>query len=224
MSASPASPMTGWPRPVATTPADRLPPPDAVGRRSRSRIVAALLAALVLVVIGVRWGASLDSGRRVLIVTRPVAAGAVLTSEDLGVARLGRSGAGLIDADRARQIAGRAAAVDLLPGTPLIPAMLTETAVPGVGEAIVGVSVAPAALPAELEVGARVRVVGVPAADDPGAILAAAAWVLSLRADDVTGDVALSLLLAEVDADRVVRAAASSGVSLVLLARAGGPR
>jgi hypothetical protein len=191
------------------------------GRRSRSRIVAVLLMALLVLVIGVRWGASASSGRRVLIVARPVAAGGVLTPDDLGVARLGRSGGELIDADRADVVAGRVAAVDLLPGTPLIPAMLTDEAVPGAGYAVVGVSVESAALPAEVGVGVRVRVVGIPAADDPGAILAATARVLSMRSDEQTGAVALSLLLAETDADRVVRAAASSGVSLVLLARAG---
>lgn len=216
--------MTGWSQPVATTPVEPPMQAETAARRSRSRLAALLLAGLVLLIAGARWGATAGSGSPVLVVARPVAAGTVLTPGHLAVVRLGRPGAQLIDADHADKVAGRAAAVDLLAGTPLIPAMLTDTAAPAAGEAVVGVSFEPATLPAELAVGARVRVVGIPAADDPGAPLAATARVLSMRADEQTGAVTLSLLLPETDADRVVRAAGSSAVSLVLLAQTGSTR
>jgi len=100
----------------------------------------------------------------VIMVTRPVSSGAVITAADLGTASVSvGTGIRVIPAAQLAQVAGDIAAVGLRPATLLAPADLTNAQPPGPGEVLVPVSVKPSALPASgLFPGDHVLVVATP--------------------------------------------------------------
>ena len=85
----------------------------------------------------------------VVMVTRPVPAGAVITAGDLGTTSVS-VGAGIrvIPAAQLAQVSGEIAAVALRPATLLAPADLTTAQPPGPGQVLVPAAVKPSAVPA----------------------------------------------------------------------------
>lgn len=111
----------------------------------------------------------LGERRPVLVVTRPLTAGQVLTDSDLGQARVAADpGVAVIDAARRPAVLGRPVAVDVRPGSLLTEHALGEPEVPAAGEAVVALSVKPGRYPPRLAAGASVLVVPV-ARDSVGA-------------------------------------------------------
>lgn len=111
----------------------------------------------------------LGERRPVLVVTRSLTAGQVLTDSDLGQARVAADpGVAVIDAARRPAVLGRPVAVDVRPGSLLTEHALGEPEVPAVGEAVVALSVKPGRYPPRLAAGASVLVVPV-AREDTGA-------------------------------------------------------
>jgi len=100
----------------------------------------------------------------VVMVTRPVSSGAVVTAADLGTTSVSvGTGIRVIPAAQLSQVAGEIAAVGLRPATLLAPADLTTAQQPGPGEVLVPVSVKPSAVPASgLFAGDHVLVVATP--------------------------------------------------------------
>jgi hypothetical protein len=85
----------------------------------------------------------------VVMVTRPVSSGAVITASDLGTTSVS-VGAGIrvIPAAQLAQVAGEIAAVALRPATLLAPADLTTAQPPLPGQVLVAASIKPSAMPA----------------------------------------------------------------------------
>jgi hypothetical protein len=108
----------------------------------------------------------------VVMVTRPVPPGAVISLSDLGSASISMgSGIAVIPGSQLRQVVGEIAAVALQPATLLAPSDLTSSRPPAPGVELVPAAVRPADLPATgLAAGDRVLVVPTPGVQgQPGA-------------------------------------------------------
>ena len=139
---------------------DRPPRIAATRRRSRSRIAAGAVL-VVACVFGFLAAASAVTGRHaeVLVLARPVPAGAALSAADLTVTDLPQaSGVATIPASEEAQLTGRTVAVPLTAGTLLTPADLGPPAFPPSGRAIVALPLSPGAYPPDLQPGARVAI------------------------------------------------------------------
>ncbi len=105
------------------------------------------------------WQRSVESGTSVLVLTRDVRRGDVLSRTDLSQVILTTTGnIALIRAAAVDQVIGRRVTVDVLRDTPLTPAILTQTAILGPLEGLVGFTVSVATAPVELAAGDSVRV------------------------------------------------------------------
>ncbi|MDA8323618.1 MAG: SAF domain-containing protein [Actinomycetota bacterium] len=165
---------------------DRPPRIAATRRRSRSRIAAGAVL-VVACVFGFLAAASAVTGRHaeVLVLARPVPAGAALSDADLTVTDLPQaSGIATVPASEEAQLAGRTVAVPLTAGTVLTPADLGPPSFPPSGRAIVALPLSPGAYPPDLQPGARVAILpghsasqdastsGPPATSNPNVIIA----------------------------------------------------
>jgi hypothetical protein len=189
-------------------------------QRAWGKAAAAGLLVLTCVAVGTTWAARADNTSTVLTAARPIAAGHQLTAEDLSTTRVGHVTVPVIAADRIAQAVGQTAAVDLIPGTLLAPAMLTSEATPGQGKAVVSAKLSAGAVPDEVTVGSHVRLFAMSdnaGGGQPVQTAAVPGRVLSMNVDSTDGSVRISLLVADTDAPAVVRAAASETVSVVLL-------
>jgi SAF domain len=129
-------------------------------RRSRSRIAAGAVL-VVACVFGFLAAASAVTGRHaeVLVLARPVPAGAALSAADFAVTDLPQaSGVATIPASEEAQLTGRTVAVPLTAGTLLTPADLGPPSFPPSGRAIVALPLSPGAYPPDLQPGARVAI------------------------------------------------------------------
>lgn len=137
----------------------------------RRRLPHLLVGALLVVACAagvVVLSQQLGERRPVLVVTRSLTAGQVLTDSDLGQARVAADpGVAVIDAARRPAVLGRPVAVDVRPGSLLTEHALGEPEVPAAGEAVVALSVKPGRYPPRLAAGASVLVV--PVARENGA-------------------------------------------------------
>ena len=207
-------------------PPERLPKP-APRRRPG---LAALAVMLVVGCSAVSASLVFASGdtTAVLTVVRAVPVGQALTAADLGTADISGSGVTAIAAATRDKIVGLTAAVDLVPGSLLTDGMVTREAVPGPGQAVVGLSLKPGLLPdAELRAGTTVMLVrlaaptGTPASADVerngSKVLVPRARVLSETSDPTTGGRLVSLLVERSMAAEVSRAAAAGTVALVVI-------
>ena len=178
------------------------------------------LAALLVVGLGLSvaaWGLQVGDKTSVLAIGHPVAKGQVVERGDL----VSRSVAGVSEAipvEDVDTVVGKTAAVDLVAGQILTPAMVAAAPVPGEGQSVVGLALDPTRVPsAGLEPGDQVDVIAVPAgagvaksdgdAEAPG-VLAAAAEVYAVRGESTAGG--LLLLTVVVDAGDAAKIAAYS--------------
>ncbi len=157
----------------------------------------------------------------VLVVRAPVAAGEVLNEADLGTAEVaGVDGA--IPVGQADAVVGLRAVAGLVAGQVLTSSALTTGEVPGLGEKLVAVRLDAGRVPSELGAGSVVRVLAAPAEGTSGAdralnapaVLAPSAAVHAVDAT-VDGDVVVSLLVQDADADRVASYSAAGRVTLL---------
>ena len=135
----------GWvPPPLAKAPA--LPPPR---RRRRPALLALAIVMIVLGALGAAYLAtSLGQTSSVIAVARPVPWGQTITAADLAEARITADPAlaPIAYADR-DQVIGKSAATDLVPGSLLTRAAVTDERLPPPGQHLVGVGVSAAQLP-----------------------------------------------------------------------------
>jgi hypothetical protein len=168
----------------------------------------------------------------VLAVRDGVARGHVLTGGDL-VARNVAGIDGVYTVDEAAAVIGSTTVVDLVPGQVLTRDMLTRTPVPAAGDAVVGLNLDPAGVPAAgLDPGDLVAVIAVPAggnaatgdaALDAPRVLAERAEVYEVAASAADGGrVLVTLVVAESAAARVAAYSTAGRVAVVETAPGGG--
>ena len=185
-------------------------------------VVGAVGAYLLVATAGLTWP--------YLAVTHPVAYGTEITDADLAVVYV-NSGAGLapIPADQRASVVGKRAAVDLVPGTLITAAQLTDVAIPAPGQQVVGIQLKPAQLPVRsLRPGDTVRLIVVPAntvisTDDersPGRPLPnIAATIAGAAPADNGGNVRVDVAVAASDGPTVATMAAAGRIAVVLTTR-----
>lgn len=202
--------------------------PTPASGRVRGRNMPLVGVGVVLVVVGALASAALRSSAAeripVLVVARPVLAGAVVTDADLREVELSPvAGVATVPASERGQIVGRRAAAPLSEGTVLSEGQLASGARLAAGEALVPLSLAHGRVPAEVGPGDRVAVMAagamgaLPDDGSAGSGVLAEGRVLSVRAD-ATDATVVSLVVAEESAAVVMSAAGTGGVGLVLLA------
>ena len=178
-------------RPPAAGESQRIPLRLSAAARPRRPVLAAASVLLVALCVAVFAGAYIHAGERVpaLEVVRPVAAGQRLSASDLASVRVAvPASLPTVPVAEAARVIGQIAAVPLAPGD------VGRVAAPPPGEAVVGVSAAPAGLPAGgVSVGASVEVVltGPPGSPDTagaGATGAGGAPVLGSASPGASAD------------------------------------
>jgi hypothetical protein len=187
--------------------------------RNRSWGLVTLSALLVLGLgLGVAaWGLQVGDKASVLAIGEPVAKGQVVERGDLVSTSVSGVG-GAIPVEEMDRVVGKTAAVDLVAGQILTPAMVAADPVPGPGRSVVGLALDPTRVPsAGLAPGDQVDVIAVPAGEDgqtnsaaaeaPG-VLAQAAQVYAVGGE-ATGGGQL-LLTVVVDAREAAEIAAAS--------------
>ena len=214
------------PAPAATNGARRSSPTSA-GAGAPKRSAPMALAGLTAVVLGALVFAGLyvglDRRRSVLVVTRPVAAGALITAQDLGEVKASVGPSMALPAGRRREVVGKSAATGLAPGSLLAPSQVGGSSALQRGEALVGLSLKSGQFPAALRPGTRVQVVDVgrpsgTADQTRPVVLAEAAVVTAVgRPEASSGSTPMSVSLPEREAAAVVAASAAGRASLVVL-------
>lgn len=200
-------------------------------RRPRRPYGQMLLA--VLIIVGSALGAAVAFSQAgdttsVVVATGDVARGETIAREDLSTTRV----SGVDDAIPAGQLedlVGRTATVDLLSGQVVVEAASTAEPIPAKGEALVGVGLELSRLPDGLAPGDTVRVLAAPEEGtnpDTSDAELATAQVYSLADADTagsgTGVQAVTLIVADGDADEVALHASADRIVLVETAAAGG--
>lgn len=215
--------------PLRHRPTDPAPAP-VLSRQAARRNTPLVGVGVVLVVIGALASAALRSGAAqripVLVVARPVAAGAVVREADLREVELSpAAGVAVVPASRRGTVVGRRAAAPLAAGMVLSDGLLAPGAKLDVGEALVPLALPAGRLPVEAGPGDRVAVMasgaqlgaqglGTPDGAVPGVLGEGRILSVTANANDAT---VVSLVVPEGSAAGVMAAAAKNTVGLVLL-------
>lgn len=204
----------------ATTPIPSLRRPPALRNRGRVAAGVLLLAASALAAVLV-YG-NLGQRRSVLVVARPVQAGAVIERLDLKTARVATdAGVETIDAHSAEQIIGRRAAVSLVPGTLFVSGAVAEGPSVPAGSAVTGAVLKAGQYPIGLRPGEAVLVVLTPEAASPADRTASEpvpATVVAI-AEQRDGGIVVSLAVPSSAAPDLAVAGAQGRVTLVASVR-----
>ena len=199
------------------------------GPTSRRHRQLPLVVVGVLLVIGFALAfadASLHLGSReqVLVVAQPLAAGQVLTSGDLRVARVS-TGAGLqvVPVADESSVVGRHVAVPLVAGALLTSSEVGAPPAVGSGSDVVAVGLKPGGYPPDLAPGDRVQVVPVTSASSgsgTGSVTSGSPVAATVLAVDAApagsgSPTVFSLQVTRADADEVAALAAAGQASLV---------
>ena len=209
---------TGW-APAGTSPAAAVP---VMGLRRAPRHLLLGLALLVgFSLLFAAMALRADPATGVLAVARPVPAGATISDADLAVMRIVPDAELDVFTEVDRDaVVGRTAAVPLVAGSILSPAHIGAPDWPPPGESVIAVAFPAGQVPAGLVAGSRVTVLltsapGLASVDTGGGVpVAVAASVVQVDPPNVSGSVAVSLLLGSSDARLV--AAAGGEVSVLL--------
>jgi hypothetical protein len=190
-------------------------------RRRWSPLVGGLLLVMLCASVFAVVQLSNDDRMQVLAVARPVAAGQVISAEDLRPVLVAADpSVPLVAATSVTSVVGRTASVPLAAGTLLAPSQLGPPSWPAAGQAVVAVLLKPGRAPAGLAAGSRVRIVTV-APDSttstdvlPAAPVSVPAVVTGVSEGvDGAGTSVVSLQLAQDDAARI----AGAGLELALV-------
>lgn len=175
----------------------------------------------------------LDPRSSVLVVWEPVAAGQVITIDDLRSAPVAVvSGIDTIPAAQTASVVGHPAAVPLVPGSLLGRADVGPAVFPPAGQAVAAVGLKPGMYPLHLAAGDKVQVVlptqpGIPAAQAPAASAPSVsqplvATVTAVAKPDSQGVMVANLLMDTDGAAKVAAASTSMSGVAVTLVPAGG--
>jgi hypothetical protein len=191
-----------------------------VPRRYGQWAGAVLFVVMAAVLAGWFWQQKSDR-QEVLVVARPVPAGAVVTADDLKVVEVAGVDAAIRSSD-SESVVGSTAAVGLVESQILTHDMITSDPVPVPGQRVIGLQLDATRAPAGLSPGDAVVVLAVPPAGDPSTpdelddptVLAPQATVASNTVIEGAG-ARITLLLPEAVAERVTAYVAAGRVALV---------
>jgi hypothetical protein len=199
-----------------------------------------LLGALLVLLCGTGVAVyASNAGHRhsVLVVVRPVSAGATIRPGDLGEARISADPqVHTVAAAGRSRIIGRTAAVNLVPGTLLTFGELSNGPVVGSGSGVVGLALKPGRLPSGLKSLDRVSLIEtvggtssvssgstLGSSTGSGSVLASEATVSSVAPSPDGQSTVVSVVVATDQAPAIAAAAARDEVTVVLLGGTGGP-
>lgn len=198
-----------------------VPAAPAATRRSYPVLAAGLLAALVGALLFSTIASGFDKRQAVLTVARPVAAGDLLTRDDLQTVKVSTSSsAGFVAAKDLDRIVGRTAAVPLVAGSVLAPGQLGSASGLESGQAAVGLLLDPGRFPPGLRSGDRVAVVSAPTGPLPtgdGTPRLGTGVVEAVAPAPGTSGVTALLRMGAEQSDVVAAEGAARRVALVLL-------
>ncbi len=214
---------------------------EAAPAARRSRVPELALGLLLVVggaLGGLVWQLSATRTTPVLAVARPVQAGEVIELTDLNLVEVRIDGdANVLVEAQARDLVGRVARTDLVPGTLLTLQHVAETSVFEAGDGQVGLLLAPGGYPSlQLSPGATVDVVLMPGPGEAGELIGGAAALTSIGEQILVesatvsevdalggqGQLFVGLVMSESEAALVARAASAGRVRLVEVAGEGG--
>ena len=213
-------------RATSRGPLVRLEPPTT---RRRTRVPELVLGVVLVAAFGlgtVLWQTSTARREPKLVLARAVSRGDVLTADALRVENV-RLSAGVesVSSAEAKLVVGKAAVADLAAGTLVSRALFADQVVPGVGERVVGMALAPGEYPtSRLRRGDVVDIVFAPTAvPAPGSqgvtgeVLARGVkvWDIEKRGDN-SGTLVVSVVVPEAQLAAVTTAAAQKQVRLAL--------
>ena len=137
-----------------------VPSSPKLSRRPFLAVIAAVLVVAGAVAGGLLWVAATAAGD-VVVVRQDVSRGEVIAAQDLGTARVGADPSlSTVPANELSSLVGKRASADLTAGTLLSSTQVSATVVPGPGDSVVGVPIAPGLMPVEpLASGDTVRLV-----------------------------------------------------------------
>lgn len=201
------------------------PPPLAVRTRRRPGVLAAGVALVAVGALGAAYLAqAVGQTVPVVAVARDVAAGEVIERADLTIADVSSDPAlSPIPAAELAGVVGQRAAVALTAGSLLTEAAVTDQVLPAAGQALVGIALTAAQLPAEpLRAGDQVRVIdtpvsqGEPPATTPTSI---AGQVVSVTGPDSAGLIVVDVTVPTGQAAGLAARVATGRIALVLDSR-----
>ena len=199
-------------------------PPPVKLRRRPALIVAALALVLVGALVSAWAYTSLGNSQAVVVARVDVAAGQLITAEDLQVVLVGVDpSVKVVPADQAGSLVGQRAAVDLTAGQLLVPGSVTQKVFPQAGMSEVGLSLTGGQLPSDpLKVGDRVRVVSTPGAQgdvNPATLVVFDGVVVAVSSRDANGATAVTVQVDQSVAAELAARAATGKVAVVVDSR-----
>lgn len=195
--------------------------------RRRPMVIAAAIAVICAGGAGGAWVAtSVGDTQAVLALRDGVNRGEVITAEDLVVARINADPAlSTVPESALDSVVGQRAAVDLAAGSILTPDSTTTELIPAAGQALVGVPVTAAQIPAsQLVPGDEIRIVATPRdqddapASDPTSYPAVVVSVVSTLE---TGQTVIDVTVPAGQADDLAAVVATGRIAVVLDAGGG---
>jgi hypothetical protein len=207
----------------AAPPTERRPAIDSVRTRRRPLLVGLGIALTALGGLGAVWLASTGTGTvTVVAVAKEVRAGDVIRKDDLvGVQVAPNSPLHTLSVDRYADVVGKRSLVRLMPGSLLNPDAVADKLVPGVGQALVGLSLGPAQRPAvQFNAGDTVQILYTPGSQDtassspPSPVLGT---VVSTQDDPDANRVIVNVTVDATSAPRVATWGSAGRATIVLL-------
>lgn len=191
-----------------------------------------LIALAVLLIVGCALASLLvvmsQSARvPVLVAKRPIAAGHVISADDIETAEISGSVRAVLST-QASLVVGQVAAVGLVSGQVLNKDMVAGAVPPAAGQSLVGLALKPGQMPVDgLGPGDRVQLFAAPAAGDDDVekllteplVIVNAATVFSIRQVESSADMLVTLQVPAADAARVGTYAAINRVGIVKVHR-----
>jgi hypothetical protein len=203
------------------------PAVEPVRTRRRPLLVGLGVALTALGGLGAVWLASAGTGTVTVVgVVKEVRAGDVIDKEDLvGVQVAAGSPLHTLSVDRYAEVVGKRSLVRLLPGSLLNPDAVADRLVPGAGQALVGLSLAPAQRPAvQFNAGDAVEILYAPANQDSGASSSSSsppapvrATVVSSQDDPDANRLVVNVTVPAASAQKVATWGSAGKATIVLL-------
>ena len=209
------------PEPAPTAPS--LAPPPKL--RRRPALIALAVACICLGALLAAWAwTSTTNTQEVLAARETIPRGAVVTEEDIARVRISTDPAlSPVAASKFDELVGQRAALDISAGSLFTVTATTSELLPPGGMSVVGVALAPAQAPGlALQNGDLVRVVVTPGegADAPaGSPTFSEAEVVGTRADELSGELVVDLLVPHTEAALLAARVSTGNVALILDSR-----
>ncbi len=204
----------------------RLEPADPAAQTKRRlpEVLVGLAVVGVAALAAVLWTASANAGEEVLALRNPLAAGQVVTFEDLRTVEVTRpQDVPVLASTSSDEVIGRRALAPIAAGTLVVPEQFASTPPVEAGRAVVGLSLGPGEYPTgRLTPGDQVAVVLTPAqggtGSDQGIIITDAAQIYDVVPIGTQGETFVSLVVDEGQLSDVAAGASGDRIRLALVA------